>query len=117
MKKLLIALMILPQSLWAAEPVIKAANAQMSGGGWNFSVTLEHPDSGWDHYADGWQVESEDGTVLGYRTLHHPHVNEQPFTRSLGGVEIPAGVTSVYIRSHCLVDGFGKSRFEVKIDN
>ncbi|WP_420861167.1 hypothetical protein [Algirhabdus cladophorae] len=66
-----------------------------------FDVTLKHPDTGWDHYADGWEVQTWDGTVLGYRKLHHPHVNEQPFTRSLGGVSLPEGTTEVRVRSHC----------------
>ena len=47
------------------------------------SVTLKHDDSGWEHYADLWQVVSESGQVLGTRTLLHPHVEEQPFTRDL----------------------------------
>jgi hypothetical protein len=64
-------------------------------GTWHFEVTVRHADEGWDHYADQWQVLAPDGTILGTRTLHHPHENEQPFTRSLGGVEVPAGVASV----------------------
>jgi len=96
-------------------PVVENATARPSAGGWQFSVTLSHPDTGWDHYADGWDVETEDGTRLGYRELLHPHVNEQPFTRSLSGVAIPAGVHRVYIRAHCKVDGWTKKRFEVTI--
>jgi hypothetical protein len=49
---------------------------------------LRHGDTGWDDYADGWRIETPAGEVLGTRVLHHPHVEEQPFTRSLGGVEI-----------------------------
>ena len=44
-----------------------------------------HPDTGWDDYADGWRVLDMDGNELGMRVLHHPHVDEQPFTRSLSG--------------------------------
>jgi len=47
-----------------------------------------------------------DGNSLGIRALAHPHVNEQPFTRSLGGVVIPQGLTEVYIRARCSVDGW-----------
>ena len=64
-----------------------------------FSVTLAHPDTGWDHFADAWRVELADGTVLGERVLVHPHEAEQPFTRSLSGVAIPEGVGQVFIRS------------------
>ena len=43
-------------------------------------VTVQHADTGWDHYADAWEVLAPDGTVLGTRTLLHPHTDEQPFT-------------------------------------
>ncbi|MGS2718855.1 hypothetical protein ACVBE9_11820 [Eionea flava] len=49
---------------------------------YRISVTLSHDDTGWDHYANAWLVFNEDGKKIGERILHHPHVNEQPFTRS-----------------------------------
>ena len=55
----------------------------------------------------GDDVEAPDGTELGYRKLLHPHVNEQPFTRSLGGVSVPDGMTEVVIRAHDSVHGWG----------
>lgn len=74
---------------------------------WRFEVTVEHADEGWEHYTDQWQVLAPDGGVLGTRTLYHPHVNEQPFTRSLGGVRVPADVTSVTVRARDKVHGHG----------
>lgn len=68
-----------------------------SGDTWRFDVTLRHDDTGWAHYADGWRVQLEDGTILGTRILAHPHVNEQPFTRALSGISIPAGTERVLI--------------------
>ena len=65
--------------------------------GTRISVTLSHPDTGWDHYADGWSVFAPDGTLLGTRVLAHPHVNEQPFTRSLRLDLLPAGIDHVTI--------------------
>jgi len=115
MKKLVFVLLILPLPAWAEHPTIEGVRAQKSGSDWNFSVTLLHPDSGWDHYADGWEVLDTDGNSLGHRTLAHPHVNEQPFTRSLGSVSIPAGTDKVFIRAHCLVDGWGDQLFEVDL--
>jgi len=61
-------------------------------GTYRFDVTVRHADEGWKHYADRWDVLAPDGTVLGTRVLLHPHVNEQPFTRSLSGVTIPDGI-------------------------
>jgi hypothetical protein len=91
----------------ADAPLVEAAEARRAGDGWTISVTLSHPDTGWDHYADGWAVLAPDGSELGYRTLHHPHVEEQPFTRSLPGVAVPEGVTEVVIRPHDSVHGWG----------
>ncbi len=77
-------------------------------GVWRFSVTVRHADTGWDHYADEWQVvDPASGAVLARRVLAHPHVEEQPFTRSQSGIEIPAEVTTVMVRAKCNVHGFG----------
>lgn len=92
----------------ADEPKITAATARAAGGTWHFNVTLSHPDSGWDHYADGWRVLDMLGNQLGLRVLAHPHEHEQPFTRSLSGVEIPKGTTQVQIQARCLVYGWGE---------
>ncbi|MDX2483192.1 MAG: hypothetical protein QNK42_05980 [Pseudodonghicola sp.] len=90
----------------ADPPMVESVHAQRSGETWRFDVTLAHPDSGWEHYADGWRVLDMEGNELGLRVLAHPHVTEQPFTRSLGGVAIPAGTKQVQIQARCLVDGW-----------
>lgn len=95
----------------ADAPVVE--NVTINGN--SVSVTLSHPDTGWDHYADGWEVLDADGNRLGYRELLHPHVNEQPFTRSLSGVAIPEGATVVYIRARDNVDGWADELFEVEL--
>ena len=94
--------------------VLKVAVTQQ-GGTYRFDVTVAHEDTGWDHYADAWEVVGPDGKVLGVRTLLHPHVNEQPFTRSLGGVKIPAGTDAVTVRAHDKVHGWGGAEVTVKI--
>ncbi len=88
--------------------------SQAGDGSWTLDVTVSHPDTGWDDYADGWDVVTPDGLVLKRdpsdpftRLLLHPHVDEQPFTRSQSGIQIPAGVTQVTVRAHDLVAGFG----------
>ena len=95
--------------------------SETSDGSWTFRVTVTHPDTGWEDYADGWDVVLPDGTVLKRnpddtftRVLLHPHENEQPFTRSQRGIIIPDGVTSVTVRAHDSVDGFGGR--EVQVD-
>jgi hypothetical protein len=77
-------------------------------GGNNFQVitTLLHDDSGWDHYANGWEILDEKGTVIGKRVLYHPHVKEQPFTRS-HTLDIPSTVKTITIRGIDSVHGTG----------
>ena len=99
----------------ADDAMIEAAEARSSGDSWTFSVTLSHGDTGWDDYADGWRVVDANGTELGLRVLYHPHVEEQPFTRSLGGVSIPDGLDIVFIEARTNADGWGEARFPVSL--
>lgn len=93
----------------AADPAeVVEVRATPQGDSWRFDVTLAHPDTGWDHYADGWRVEDAEGNDLGTRILTHPHVNEQPFTRSQGGITVPDGATVVYIRARDNLDGWAE---------
>ncbi len=110
----------LPPASWAScalagEVEILRAAFEPTGGLWEISVTLKHDDSGWDHYADRWRIVSEKGEVLGTRTLLHPHVTEQPFTRSLSGVALPEGPATVFIEAHDKVHGWAKKRLEVAL--
>lgn len=100
------ALLTLPAA--ADPPTVEKVQASEDGGSWRFDVTLRHPDTGWDHYADGWRVLDMDGNELGMRILHHPHETEQPFTRSLGGVVLPEGTTHVQVQARCSVDGWAE---------
>lgn len=107
MKHLLLPLLLAPSALAADPAKIEKVTARQTGGQWSFSVTLSHGDTGWDDYADGWRILDANGTVLGTRVLAHPHVNEQPFTRSLSGVSIPEGLTEVTIEASENVGGWG----------
>jgi len=100
----------------AGEADVEAVTAARQGETWRFDVTVRHADEGWDHYADKWEVLAPDGTVLATRTLHHPHVNEQPFTRSLSGVAVPDGVSRVTLRAHDSVHGYGGAEVTVELN-
>lgn len=95
--------------------VVKVKAIKSGEGSYRFDVTLLHEDNGWDHYADKWEVLSLGGTVLGTRKLLHPHVNEQPFTRSLSGVRIPNDVEQVLVRAHDLVHTYGGQVLTVEL--
>lgn len=99
----------------AGAPEIVRVETQKAGMVWNFHVTVLHPDTGWEHYADGWEVLDTRGGRLGYRELMHPHVDEQPFTRSLSGVAIPDGTREVLIRARCSRDGWSDTAVRVEL--
>ena len=104
----LAALVLVPVAASAGEAHVIDARAIPEGDGrYRVEVTVRHDDTGWDHYVDRWEVLNATGEVLGTRVLHHPHVDEQPFTRSLSGVSIPAGTERVRIRARDSVHGFG----------
>jgi hypothetical protein len=109
----LFACLALPAA--ADPPEVVVARAVSGVAGWSIGVTLRHPDTGWDHYADAWRVEAPDGTVLGERVLLHPHETEQPFTRGLDRVAIPGNLDHVLIRPRCLIDGWSEATFRVPL--
>ena len=113
----LIACLWIPLSASAGEAVIEDAVAEPSfAGGYTFSVTVRHADTGWSHFADKWTIFTPDGeTVLGERVLFHPHENEQPFTRSLTSVLIPEEHTEVLIKVHDREHGWSSQSFKVKL--
>lgn len=102
-----ISVMTQPSAI-AGEVEVVAAKASPAGkGSFRFEVTLRHADAGWSHYADNWEILTMEGELLGRRVLLHPHDNEQPFTRSLGGVKIPANISRVRVRGHDKVHKYG----------
>ena len=80
-----------------------------------FVVTLRHADEGWKHSADRWEVLSPEGEVLATRVLRHPHVEEQPFTRALAGVQSPTAIERVRIRARDSVHGYGGEEVEIEL--
>ena len=82
---------------------------------YQFHITVLHSDDGWKHYADKWDILAPDGQVLGTRILYHPHVDEQPFTRSLSGVKIPNEITSVTLRAHDSIHKYGGKALTVSL--
>ncbi len=82
---------------------------------YRFDVTISSPYDSAERYADAWRVIGFDGVVYGERILLHDHATEQPFTRSLTGVEIPEGITTVYVEARDQVYGWGGAMVEVEL--
>ena len=119
---LAVVLLLVAMAVSAAWPAL-AAKADVIGvkltrepaGTWTIEVTVRSDDTGWQKYADKWEVRTPDGRVLGVRTLFHPHEDEQPFTRDLGGVAIPDGVAEIKVRAHDKAEGWGGTEMTVKV--
>ena len=116
-KNITLSFLFSSSTLLAANEVeivdVKAIQAKDKS--WNFAVTLKHDDEGWDHYANEWQVIAPDNKVLATRTLYHPHVNEQPFTRGTQGVKIPDTIKTVRVIAKDTVHGLSKNAVEIEL--
>jgi len=116
-KNIIFALLLMSYGVAQAnQATVVGAKLEQQGSSWSANVTLKHADTGWEHYADGWRVVDAQGNVLGHRTLYHPHENEQPFTRSLSGINIPSNLKEVYIEAHDKVHGWNPEKFTVKLN-
>ena len=115
MRRLALPLALMPAAALAGEADVLEVRAERSGATWRFEATVSHADEGWEHYADAWRVVGPDGAVYGTRELLHPHVAEQPFTRSLAGVASPDGVSTVTLEARDSVHGWGGRTVEVAL--
>lgn len=113
-KSLMFASLLFTTSAFANDVEIVQVVLTSQSGTWRADVTLKHDDEGWKHYADAWRLVDEKGNEIGKRTLYHPHVNEQPFTRSLSGFQIPKDKKFIFVEAHDLKHGWSPNR--VKID-
>ncbi|MFC1233542.1 hypothetical protein [Vibrio sp. F74] len=115
-KAIIITALLLPFSALAGEAdIIDVQVSKTSKDTYRFDVTVSHADSGWEHYANKWDIVDKDGNVLGTRTLHHPHENEQPFTRGLSDIHISSKNHSVTVRAHDFVHQYGGKTITVDL--
>ena len=115
------AMLFIMSGLLLATGVVRAGDVEIKnvylnqqGSSWRADVTLKHADTGWEHYADAWRLVDTAGKLIATRVLYHPHVNEQPFTRSLDNIKIPAGIDTLFIEAHDKQHGWSPQR--VKVD-
>ncbi len=113
-------ILLLCSSMWvstvlANEVEVVKVSIEPSAHRWTFHVTLQHQDTGWEHYADGWRIVDEKGNLIGQRNLWHPHEKEQPFTRTLASVLVPKGTHVIFIEAHDKVHGWSKQRVRVDL--
>ena len=126
LKRVLLGLVLLTAGCSGGEPavgedardcadVVEVSAFRSADGTYTFDVTVRSADTGWDKYADLWEVLAPDGSLLGARILAHPHVEEQPFTRSQSGIVIPDGVGRVTVRARDSVEGYCGAELDVEV--
>ncbi len=102
MNKYYLVLLLFSSHVLAQPPlIVKAEALAKTNQLFDIAVTLRHPDTGWDHFANEWVVIMDDDKELAKRTLHHPHVNEQPFKRFVRDVQIPLEAKMVKVYAQC----------------
>ncbi len=94
--------------------IVDLAIINLGNDQFRIDATVIHADTGWQHYANRWDVSSTEGAVLGSRKLLHPHESEQPFTRSLT-LTIPPDVTEVVVRAHDLEHELGGATMTITV--
>ncbi len=112
---------LMASPVWAAAdgqkfPDVVSAVARVGSlGKLDFDVTVSSPYDSAARYADAFKVMGKDGTVYGERTLWHDHADEQPFTRDLYGVAVPASVNAVVIQARDKKFGYGGKTVEIRL--
>ena len=97
-------------------PDVIAAKATPRGGDrYDFDVTISSKYDTPQRYADAFRILGAKGEVYGERILLHDHADEQPFTRDLYGVVVPAGVTLVVVQARDLRHGYGGRTLELAL--
>lgn len=95
--------------------VIAVRVTARAGGSFDFDVTMTSPYDTAQRYADAFRVTGPAGVVYGERILFHDHADEQPFTRELNGVAIPAGIKLVRVQGRDQKSGYGGKAQEVTL--
>ncbi|PPC78356.1 hypothetical protein C4K68_05845 [Pokkaliibacter plantistimulans] len=80
--------------------IIDADARQQRDGSWRFDVTIYTNKPTAQHYADRWEVLTEEGEVLAITYMSLNDQTEQPCNQTMTGVMIPDNVTLVYLRAH-----------------
>jgi hypothetical protein len=115
MKTPLAAFAVLAAPALADAPQVMSAEMVRAGDHWTITVALSHEDSGWDHFASGFEVDMPDGTRIAYKDLTHPQTDSTRIEVSLGGLSVPQGTDHILIRTRCSLVGWSAEPVQVDL--
>lgn len=108
--------MALPARAEQRHPDVVDVRVRARGNGvFDFDVTISSRYDTPQRYADAFRVTDGAGRAFGERILWHDHADEQPFTRDLYGVVIPAGVSEVVVQARDMRHGYGGRTMRVSL--
>lgn len=96
--------------------VVKVTYHKLSSGNYNFHVSIQHDDSGWDHYANRWEILDLQGNILAVRDLRHPQLDKDTYQKTKNNIEIPEGIRTVQVRAHDIMHGYGGHVMTVELE-
>ena len=111
---LFLPLIVLTGARAGEADIVGALVTRMDGNNFRFDVSVLHEDTGWEHYANAFEILDSSGKILGTRTLLHPHVGQLPFTRSLT-LTLSPDIRQVTIRGVDSVHGRGGKEMNVDV--
>ena len=114
MKTKLTLILLFITSLYSNEVDVINATASCQDNNCYITATLKHNDTSWKHYANKFDI-IVDNIIIATRILHHPHIHEQPFTRSISNVKIPNNTKTITIKAHDLIHKYGGKEFIIKL--
>lgn len=96
---------------FGSEPSIAQARILwMGANSYEFHVTVSHVDDSWEHFLNRWEIIGAGGRVIATRVFRHPHIGEGYVSRSLRGVSIPDGNSTIIIRAHDMRHGYSADK-------
>lgn len=96
-------------------PDVIAAELEADDGTYRLAVTISSPYDSAERYASGWRVIDPAGETLAEHRLAHDHADEQPFTRTQTGLEIPGNIEQVTIEGRDLTNGYGGGTVQLDV--
>ncbi|MFC4335171.1 hypothetical protein [Salininema proteolyticum] len=97
-------------------PTVVDAVAVREDGAFTVHITVDSAYDSEERWADAVRVVGPDGGEMAIAEFPEPHEDEQPFTRSIEGVDAPMDVEVVEVQARDSENGWNPETLEVRLD-